>query len=230
MGFVTQHEKLKLHLKNRIDAGEFTVTEIAKRALLDQATISNIVKGKRGMRPRTADTLMNVLGLSEEALLDPIRSPQKPGGEDIPIVRHISAMTAPLITRNLVLRQSGITTAAMRRLASRPATDRAAWTRFVAIIVTRGQTKFMRPVISDGALLIIDRHYQRLDAKVRGVPHLYAVNRDGFLSIGYLEPYGQELILRPHIIEIPLQHIPLGVKHSAAQVIVGRVCKLIADL
>jgi transcriptional regulator with XRE-family HTH domain len=230
MGFLIQHEKLRLYLKKRIDAGESTATELAKRAGLKQATISNIVNGRRGMRPATADRLLQVLGLSDQFLLAPANTQPRSRGEAIPVVRHISAITAPLITRDLILRQSGLTTDSFRNLAGKATPDREAWTRFVAIIVTRGHAKFLQPVLSDGAMLIIDRHYQHLDVKPRGRPHLYAVNRDGFLSIGYLEPWGNELILRPHTVEIPLQHIPLGVRHDAAQVIVGRICKILIDL
>jgi hypothetical protein len=117
-----------------------------------------------------------------------------------------------------------------RKLPSRPTPDREAWTRFVAVIVTRGQAKFMQPILSDGAMLIIDRHAQQLDTKTRVRPHLYAVNRGGFLGIGYIELRATEIVLRPPRLQTGLQYVPIDAEHGVSPLIVGRVRQILTKV
>jgi transcriptional regulator with XRE-family HTH domain len=230
MGAENQLKTLRLLMKRRIDAGEFTEAELARMVDLKQSTISNFVNGRRGAKPSTMDRYKVALGIRDEDLLESQPTLLPSADEKIPVVRHITAITAPFISSDLVLRNSGLSVASFRHLRCKPRLDREAWTRFVAIVITRKQMRFLEPIFSDGAMLFIDRHDQRLDVETQGTAELYAVNNGGFLGIGYLEPNGENLLLKSNHPGKRTMRIAVSNKKSAVYFIIGRICHVSMDI
>jgi transcriptional regulator with XRE-family HTH domain len=230
MGAEDQLKKLRFLIKGRLDAGEFTQSELADRVNLTGATISNFVNGLHGARPATIDLYKNALGISDQDLQELSTLSVHPEIEMVPLVRQATAINAALITRDLILRKSDLSVAALRHYRSKPTMDREHWTRFVAVVMTRSQVRFLDPKFTDGTTLFIDRHDQRLDLKIKGAGEIYAVNREGFLGIGYLEPMRDSLLLRPYLPTIPCVQIDVRGNRSASYFIIGRICLAVTPL
>jgi len=227
MGFISDHERIRLEAKRRIDAGEVTGTELGDKIGLEQSTISNFLTKRRRLSYESADALREVLGITDEFLRDP--SPSVPGApeEFVPVVSHAHAMAKPLIYPNLVARPSGVTIASLIKLSSAPATlTRQQWTRFVAIDVSSEQADFMEPLLPKGAVVVIDRHYQRFARSRRDPLSLFAINNHERLELGYPEQYGESLVLAAHMPQIPGRPVVIAPHQRIAQLIIGRICSI----
>ena len=71
MSFVGLQENLRKEIRKRIEAGELTGMELAKRAKFTQAHISNFLNGKRGLKLSALDRMLKCLSLTLYDLLDP---------------------------------------------------------------------------------------------------------------------------------------------------------------
>ena len=88
----------------------------------------------------------------------------------------------------------------------------------------------MDPVITAGAIVVLDRHYCSL-APDRAHPRtLYAVRCGASLALRYVEFDDGRLILRPLSPNFPVQLIALGLHETPADYIVGRVCLVVSEL
>src|SRR5712691_10961267 len=72
MTFVALQESLRKELRKRIDAGELTGMELARRAGFTQAHISNFLNRKRGLKLTALDRVLRAIGQSVYDLLNPI--------------------------------------------------------------------------------------------------------------------------------------------------------------
>jgi transcriptional regulator with XRE-family HTH domain len=230
MGAENQLTRLRFLVKRRIDAGEFTTSELALRVGLSEPTISNFVNGRRGAKRSTVDLYRTILGISDQDLQEPSLPSAHLEAEMVPIVRHAVAMKAARITNDLSLGDSHIQVKSFSRFRCKPTMDREGWTRFVAVTITRSQVRFLKPRFADGALLFIDRYDQRLNLEESETGKLYAVNHDGVLGIGYLQPIGDDLLLKPNFPGMRSERIRLDGKHSASYFIIGRICHVSTDV
>lgn len=230
MSLQLQLENLRHRLKGLIRAGEYTGAEVARLVGISESVISTFINGKRDLSIAVADRIKDALKISDLSLIAQEEFPRPPDGQPIPVVHHATALKVAAITPDLVIRYSRYHLEDFRTLSSKPAHDREGWTRFVAIVITRSQAKFMHPVLPDGATLVIDRHYQHLGPRPDGGHHIFAVNHRGFLAIGYVEPTEPGLTLRSELSTVWLQPISPGVRRTAAQLIVGRICQMSVEL
>lgn len=227
MGFISDHEKIRLEVERRIDAGEVTGSGLAEKIGLHQSTISNFIKKERRLGYESIDALRDVLGITDDFLRDPSPSVQSTQEEFVPVVSHAHAMAKPLIYPNLIARRSGVTIASLIKLTSAPATlTRQQWTRFVAIDVSSEQADFLEPILSKGAIVVIDRHFQRFARSRLDPLSLFAINNNERLELGYPEQYGESLVLAAHIPQIPGRPVVIAPHQRVAQLIIGRICSV----
>jgi hypothetical protein len=106
----------------------------------------------------------------------------------------------------------------------------AHWQRFVAIRADALQCAAMEPLLSTGAIVVIDRHYNSMASYRAHQRTLYAVRCGRGLLLRFLELDAGNLILRPCSMDFPIQILPLATHESPADYIVGRVCLIVSEL
>ena len=105
MSFVSLQENLRRQLRKRIEAGEMTGMELARRTGFTQAHISNFLNGKRGLKLKALDRTLKAVGLTLYDLLNPNElvkyAAVPPGAEaeyaDVPLVEGSIAAGSEVI-------------------------------------------------------------------------------------------------------------------------------------
>ena len=85
MSFVSLQDNLRRELRKRIDAGQLTGMELARRTGFTQAHISNFLNRKRGLKLSALDRMLKAIGMSVYDLLNPhelVRFAAVPSGAD----------------------------------------------------------------------------------------------------------------------------------------------------
>jgi hypothetical protein len=232
MKFKVLQDNLRHILWQRIESGELTGLHLAQQTGFRQAHISNFLNKKRGLSLEGMDKVLSVQHLSVLDLLDPAEVNKRasivpPSGDEFEHVLVASAPTAatqPLITAAHVKEILKFKKTFLRRLRTSPVGDRSAWQRFVVIKLDAKQAAYMRPRLTAGATLLLDRHYNSLTPYRKGELNLYAVLENGTCAVGYVEVAGNQLILRPHNQSSPLEAVTIEEGKTAADYLVGRVC------
>jgi hypothetical protein len=118
----------------------------------------------------------------------------------------------------------------LEQMRSRRATSRRGWSRFVSVRVTRQQSAGMQPVLPPDTLAVIDRHYNSPVAYQPPRPSVFAVRVGNALQIRLAEFEHNRLVLRPIELNHPVQLLALGPHEMPSDLIVGRVCLILAPL
>ena len=172
MNFTTLQDRLRRLLLARISAGEFTGVALASRVGFQQAHISNFLNQKRSLSLDAMDQVLaslhlSVLDLIETAEID-CRAKSAPAidkdFQSVPLVAMATACTAPVISRANTLDLLNFKKNFLRRLRPDTASIRKTWTRFVLVKADARNSTAMYPRLLPGATLLIDRHYNSLQA------------------------------------------------------------------
>jgi transcriptional regulator with XRE-family HTH domain len=242
MSFVTLQDGLRRELRKRIEAGDLTGMELARRTGFTQAHISNFLNHKRGLKLSALDKMLKAVGLSVYDLLNPhelgkfAAVPQGADEEyaDVPLVEGRIAAGSEIIVNEEVKEvlkfRRGFLSRMRADLAAVPsavggALKRREWTRFVLIKVDQKEGMSMWPRLSPGATLLLDRHYNSLRPYRRSDRNMYAVRKGDGCTVKYVElpKSGDHLILRPHNSEYPVELLPIEEGQTYADRIIGRV-------
>jgi transcriptional regulator with XRE-family HTH domain len=239
MSFVTLQENLRRELRKRIDSGQLTGMELARRTGFTQAHISNFLNRKRGLKLGALDRMLKAVGLTLYDLLNPqelARFAEAPAGSDaeyaeVPLVEAGAAATSEVIVNAEVLEFCKLKRRILERLRPEPAkAGRKSWTRFVLIRVDAKEAAGLGPRIPPGALLLLDRHANSLRSARKGERSLYAVRRHATCIVRYVEPGSGWLALRPHNPDSPVEVLPVPEGQSAADLLVGRVVYCLGEM
>lgn len=237
MSFVGLQESLRKELRRRIDAGELTGMELARRAGFTQAHISNFLNRKRGLKLTALDRMLKAVGLTIYDLLNPhdlVRFAAVPPGTDeeytdVPVV-EAAALAREVIVNEEVRRLLKFRRTFLGRLrADLAAPARKSWTRFVLFQPDPRETLAMAPRLSPGCTLLIDRHYNTLSPYRKNERNLYAVRKSGGVTVRYVDLAGTFLILRPHSPEFSAELLPIEEGRSYADLILGRIAQVAAE-
>jgi hypothetical protein len=88
----------------------------------------------------------------------------------------------------------------------------------------------MQPVLPPETLAVIDRHYNSPVAYQPPQPSVFAVRVGNSLQFRLAEFENNRLILRPIEINYPVQLLTLGPHEAPSDLIVGRVCLVVAPV
>jgi len=232
MSFVALQESLRKELRKRIDAGELTGMELARRTGFTQAHISNFLNRKRGLKLTALDRMLKAIGLSLYDLLDPhelvrfAAVPATTGEEytDVPLVEARVAATSEVIVIEEVKELVKLRRSFLNRIrADLAAPARKSWTRFVLAKTDAKDGMSMWPRFGPGAVLLVDRHYTALRPYRKNDRNIYAMRNGDVCTVKYVELAGSTLILRPHNPDYPVEVLPIPEGQSPADVIVGRI-------
>ena len=149
--------------------------------------------------------------------------------ESVPLVEHKAAMN-PTFGKNEILAELRFTKILLRRLKAEPPEKRTAWVRFIAIRADAALAAPMHPRLSNGSVLLVDRHYCSLDGYQKDEPNLYLIRKEQALMVRWIEMQGTNLSLRPDSSEHPLDFICIDRKNPLTSCIVGRVVHIGTEL
>ena len=230
LGFSALSEALRREVARRIESGELTGTDLARRVGFTQAHISNFLNRKRGLKLSALDRTLRALDLTIYDLLDPAEAarhaavPESQAGEwlEVSLVGAEAAAASPAIVEGQVRDRFKYRRAVLDGIQTDASAARKTWTRFVVVQASAADAAAMWPRITAGALLLTDRHWTSLRPYQKEQRNLYVVRRKEAAVVRYVEASGDRLILRPHNPETPAELL-LASEASARENIIGRV-------
>ena len=234
MNFQDLHELLRLELLQRIERGLLTGTRLARQTGFQQAHISNFLNRKRALSLDGLDKVLASQDLAIDQLLPldfaAAATQAQPSIESVPVVSMTTAMHEARIQSAATI--ENVPVAASRLLDSRPRLNprQAKWQRFVAIHVDATQAAAMSPLLSPGAIAVIDRHYNSIAPYRAQQPNLYAIRHGSVLLLRHAEFDAGHLILRPTNLAYPVQLQAVAAGAPPSDYIIGRVCMLITEV
>jgi hypothetical protein len=236
MTFEDLHEFLRLELVRRIDLGIVTGVAIARQAGFRQAHISNFLNRKRALSLSGLDRVLASQNLTISQLM-PIdlnassdAAPPEGAMQAVPVVSPSTAMGEAVVRGGSTIETIHVAAAQLKSCRSRPSPKFAGWLRFVAVRADEQQAAAMEPMISPGATLVLDRHYNSLAPYRAHHRTVYAVRSGLGMALRFLDFDEGRLILRPLSPEFPVQLLTPADHETPADYIVGRVCLVVAEL
>ncbi|WP_433975036.1 hypothetical protein [Tunturiibacter lichenicola] len=239
MNFQDLHELLRLELVRRIERGTLTGSRIAQQAGFQQAHISNFLNGRRSLSLEGLDRVLASQNLSVDQILplDLAAAAASPSPiqtsdpiEIIPVVSPSAAMDDARISPSSIIETIQVSASRLHDNRARPSTRHAHWQRFLAIRADTQQSAAMDPLLSPGAIAVLDRHYNSLAPYRAHQPTLYAVRCGVALLLRFVDFDEGRLILRPYSRDFPVQLLPLATHETPGDYIVGRVCLVFSEL
>jgi hypothetical protein len=239
MNFQDLHELLRLELQRRIDRGVLTGSRLAHQAGFQQAHISNFLNRKRALSLEGLDRVLASQKLSIEHILPldlsaqaapPSLNESRDPIEIIPVVSPSAAMDDALIPDASIIETIQVSASRLYDNRARASTRHAHWQRFLAIRADAQQSAAMEPLLSPGAIAVLDRHYNSLAPYRAHQPTLYAVRCGAALLLRFVDFDEGRLILRPYSRDFPVQLLPLATHETPADYLVGRVCLVFSEL
>jgi transcriptional regulator with XRE-family HTH domain len=236
MNFQDLHELLRVELQRRIERGTLTRSRLAQQAGFQQAHISNFLNRKRALSLEGLDrvlasqnlTIDQILPLDLAAGQSPI--PTSDPIEIVPVVSPSAAMDEARISPSAIIETIQVSASRLHDNRARPSTKHAHWQRFLAIRTDTQQSAAMDPLVSPGAIAVLDRHYNSLAPYRAHQPTLYAVRCGAALLLRFVDFDEGRLILRPYSRDFPVQLLPLATHETPGDYIVGRVCLVFSEL
>jgi transcriptional regulator with XRE-family HTH domain len=234
MTFADLHERLRLELLRRIEAGTLTGSRLAQQAGFQQAHISNFLNRKRSLSLEGLDRVLAAQKISIDQIL-PVELAASENNastptEMVPLVAASVAMDAARIPAAAVIESIPVSESLLYENRSRAAPGNMQWQRFVGLRMDAQHAAAMEPVLGSGSIVILDRHYTSLALYRSQQRNLYAVRIGNSLVVRYVDLEEKHLILRPYSIAHPAQLVTLRSGQSPSDLIVGRVCLVLSEL
>ena len=224
-------DKLRAHIRGRIDRGELTGTGLSRQAGFQQGHLSNFLNARRGLSLESMDRLLETLNIGVLDLADlkdiEQRVPHPAGAsgfESVAVVSGEQAARLPRFTPEQVRESRNFSKSFLRKLKPNDASNRSEWLRFVLLQLDAKAAGGMFPHIPAGATLLVDRHYNSLQPYRRFQPNIYAVHAEARCLIGYVSVSGDHLVLRPQNPQHSVELVRIDRGRSYHDYIVGRVC------
>ncbi|MGD0445040.1 MAG: hypothetical protein ABSA39_13990 [Edaphobacter sp.] len=242
MNFQDLHELLRLELLRRIERGTLTGSRLAQQASFQQAHISNFLNRKRSLSLEGLDRVLASQNITIDQLIDQLlpidlaaaqsHAPVHASDpiEVVPVVSPSAAMDEARISPAAIIETIQVSASRLHDNRARPSTKHAHWQRFLAIRADTQQSAAMDPVVSPGAIAVLDRHYNSLAPYRAHQSTLYAVRCGAALLLRFVDFDEGRLILRPYSRDFPVQLLPLATHETPGDYIIGRVCLVFSEL
>ena len=237
MRFLDLQDRLRAHIRARIDRRELTGVSLSLQAGLQQAHLSNFLNARRGLSLESMDRLLDALQISALDLVDAdeierraLRPPPRDGLESVAIVSLEHAARLARFTPEQVGGTVSFRKAFLRRLQPNDVCHRSDWLRFISVKLDRSTVRAVFARSAAGATLLVDRHYTSLAPYRRHQPNLYAVRLHSRCAVGYVSLAGDHLVLRPRNPELPVELARINRTRSYSDYVVGRVCHVAIEV
>ena len=237
MNFQDLHELLRLELLRRIERGTLTRSRLARQADFQQGHVSNFLNRKRSLSLEGLDRVLASQNITIDQLLPldltaaqsvPVHASDPT--EIVPVVSPSAAMDEARILPSAIIETIQVSASRLQDNRARPSTKYVHWQRFLAIRADTQQSAAMDPLVSPGAIAVLDRHYNSLAPYRAHQPTLYAVRCGAALLLRFVDFDEGRLILRPYSRAFPVQLLPLATHETPADYIVGRICLVFSEL
>jgi Cro/C1-type HTH DNA-binding domain len=235
MNFSELHERVRTEVLRRIENGSLNATLLARQVDCSAAHISNFLNRRRRLSIDTLDKVLQaqfltIADLHPEGRHSPGGRPPAPADSDsVPLVEPLIAASSPRISSGAIIDVLKVQSRLLGNLRDRCSAERRKWDRFVAVKMWGEEAALMAPLLPANAIAFIDRHYNSSFAYVRGETTIYAVriaNRLRFRSVALLD---RHLVLSTRNPDYAPELLPLVPGRTSADVIVGRVFRVIVD-
>ncbi len=224
-------DKLRAHIRERIDRRELTGSGLSREAGFQQAHLSNFLNARRGLSLESMDRLLETLNLDVLDLADVAEIQRRasfPAGlrgfESVAVVDGGQAARLPRFTPEQVRESRHFSKSFLRKLKPNDAGNRGEWLRFVLIRLDAKAAAGMFSRMAAGATLLLDRHYNSLQPYRRLQPNIYAVQAEARCLVGYVSVSGDQLVLRPRNPQYAVELVRIARGRSYHDYIAGRVC------
>jgi hypothetical protein len=225
MNISEMDERLRALLLRKIERGETTVGLLARQTGLAKSHVSKYLHTKGGLSKTATDLILKAQHLGAEDLikLGPQVQSRFERMQIIPVVSHTSALFDPEIRASAVRMWLPLAVESLRGLESHKVRSRGSWRRFVGMGVNGDDARAMEPLVYEGAIAVIDRHYNSLDACHPPRQNVYAVREGRRVVLRYIDQIGSHLITRPLSIGISANLIEIGANTNPGEYIAGRM-------
>lgn len=234
MNFTQLHERLRLELLRRVQRGTLSVSLLARQTGFGQSHLSNFLHGRRQLSLEAMDRILATQHLAVADLLAAqgrrVERNEEEERSVVPVVTHAAAMFEPNIRANAVQTMLQLPAGLLQGLRARTSHSRRTWQRFVAVVMTAQDTQPMEPLVSPGATVLLDRHYNSLTPYRGNQPNVYAVRHEAKLKLRYVDFQLNRLVLRPYSIVFPVELIEVDAGEAPNDLIVGRVVLIMNEL
>jgi Cro/C1-type HTH DNA-binding domain len=232
------HERLRVEISRRIDRGLLTGTLLARQTGLQSSHISNFLHHKRKLSLAAIDRILAAQMLSIEDLLplEVLRNgaaapvAHEGNSNSVPLVSQTTAAHSPSVGPQAILEMLELPAGILEQLRPRRTVIRRDWQRFLAVRVTNTQALPMAPILAPHAIAVLDRHYNSFASYQPPRPNLYAVSIGNALFFRYVSFEADTLVLRPFVLDYPVELHKIGPNDSPSDSIVGRVCVSISQV
>lgn len=180
MDFGQLHERVRLEVLRRISKGTMSVSLLARQTGLGQPHVSNFLRQHRRLSLDALDQVLDALRMRVEDLFPRPReaSARKTDRlETVPVVSAYVAMHDAYIRISSVHWELKIASDLLGNAEARCSNFRKSWDRFVAVQVSAEEARGMAPVVTPGALVLLDRQYLAFDPLREGELNLYAMRK-----------------------------------------------------
>jgi transcriptional regulator with XRE-family HTH domain len=230
-------DRLRAHIRARIDGGLLTGSHLARQVGIQQGHLSNFLNSRRGLSLELMDRLLEVLQMGVLDLEDSAEIQRQTlwpavaaGFEGIVVVSAEHAAQLARFTPGQVRETLNFKKAYLRKLKPDDVCQRSHWLRFVAVKLGPKTVRAVFPRAAERATLLIDRHYTSLDPYHKQQPNLYAVYLPFRFAIGQLSLAGDRLVLRPEDPLLPVELARIDRTKGYSNYIVGRVCHVAIEI
>jgi hypothetical protein len=225
MNFSQMHERLRTVLLRRIQRGDLSITLLSRQTGLGKSHLSRYLHAQGQLSLLALDRVLEAQHLGSEDLVDFGNQVQSRAlrTELVPLVSHPDALFEPDIRPSTVSMWLHLPSEELQSLRRTSVASRRSWRRFVAIRIGRDDAYAMDPILYEGAIAIVDRHYNSLAAHHPPRQNVYAV-RDGIrVLLRYIDTTRTHLIIRPRSIASPANLIEIATNIHPGEYIAGRV-------
>jgi hypothetical protein len=236
MRFLDLQDRLRAHIRARIDRRELTGVSLSLQAGLQQGHLSNFLNARRGLSLESMDRLLDALQISVLDLVDAeeierrVMRPSAAGLESVAVISVEDAARLARFTPEQVGGTVNFRRAFLRRLRPNDVCNRGGWLRFVSVKLDRKMVRAVFARSAAGATLLVDRHYTSLAPYRRHEPNLYAVRLHSNCAVGYVSLAGDHLVLRPRNPELPVELARINRSRNYSDYVVGRVCHVAIEV
>ena len=237
MRLLELQDRLRAHIRARIDRRELTGVGLSQQAGLQQGHLSNFLNARRGLSLESMDRLLDALeigvldlvddGEIERRVLPPVAGN---GWENVAVVSVDDAIHLPRFRPEQVGGTVSFRKLFLRRLRPNDVCHRGDWLRFVSVKLGRNMAQALFARNATGAALLVDRHYTSLAPYRRQQPNLYAVRLERRCTVGYVSLAGDHLVVRPRNPELPVELAHFNRTQGLCDYLVGRVCHMALEV
>jgi transcriptional regulator with XRE-family HTH domain len=227
LDFACLQSRLRRAVLERIRSGQLSGQRLAQIVGVKQPHISNFLHGRRGLSLEAMDRVLRSLEISALDLV-PVRALDRfvAAGSDseyeaVPLVEN-DALLVPYPPARAIRNWIKLKRSLLGEMKTATVGRRDAWLRWVLMRVSDEDAAAMYPRIARGALLLVDRHYNSLEAHRAGEVNMCAVRVQERMMVRWVERVGAQLLLRPERSDVPMEIMTIDAKRRYASKIAGR--------